>query len=65
MEDLGFRQKWVVIDVILKSNKTNLPDRTIQYCNSDRPATYCRNVGRRRRWEVALKENENYETLVT
>ena len=63
MEDLGFRQKWVVIDVILKSNKIHLPYRTIQYCNSDRPATYCRNVGKRRRWEVALKENENYENF--
>ena len=63
MEDLGFKQKWIVIDVILKANKKSLPDRTIQYCNPDRPATFCRNVGRRRRWEVALKENENFETF--
>ena len=63
MEDLGFKQKWVVIDVILKSLNNSLPDRTIQYCNSDRPATYCRNVGRRRRWEVALKDNEDFETF--
>ena len=65
MEDLGFKQKWVVIDVILKSNKNKLPDRTIQYCNPDRPATYCRNVGKRRRWEVALKENETFDTFFT
>ena len=38
-----------------------LPDRTIQYCNSKRPATYCRNVGKRRRWEIALKEEESVE----
>tara|TARA_B110001450_G_scaffold69286_1_gene65485 strand:- start:928 stop:2394 length:1467 start_codon:yes stop_codon:yes gene_type:complete len=63
MEDLGFKQKWVVIDVILKSLNNSLPDRTIQYCNSDRPATYCRNVGRRRRWEVALKDDENFKTF--
>ncbi|MDA9170962.1 bifunctional 3-(3-hydroxy-phenyl)propionate/3-hydroxycinnamic acid hydroxylase [Alphaproteobacteria bacterium] len=63
MEDLGFKQKWVVIDVILKSLNSSLPDRTIQYCNSDRPATYCRNVGRRRRWEVALKDDENFKTF--
>ena len=42
-------------DLILKKNKKNLPDRTIQYCSSVRPTTYCRNVGRRRRWEIALK----------
>lgn len=63
MEDLGFKQKWVVIDVILKSLNNSLPDRTIQYCNSDRPATYCRNVGRRRRWEVALKDDEDFKTF--
>ena len=61
MEHLGFEQRWAVIDLILKTKKTNLPDRTIQYCNSKRPATYCRNVGKRRRWEIALKEEESVE----
>ena len=61
MEHLGFEQRWAVIDVILKTKKTNLPDRTIQYCNSKRPATYCRNVGKRRRWEIALKKEEIVE----
>ena len=61
MEHLGFEQRWAVIDLILKTKKTNLTDRTIQYCNSKRPATYCRNVGKRRRWEIALKEEESVE----
>ena len=61
MEHLGFEQRWAVIDLILKTKKINLPDRTIQYCNSVRPSTYCRNVGKRRRWEIALKENESAE----
>ena len=61
MEHLGFEQRWAVIDLILKTKKTNLPDRTIQYCNSKRPATYCRNVGKRRRWEIVLKEEESVE----
>mgnify|MGYP001164914908 FL=1 len=63
MEHLGFEQRWAVIDLILKNKKTNLPDRTIQYCNSKRPATYCRNVGKRRRWEIALKEEESVENF--
>ena len=63
MEHLGFEQRWAVIDLILKTKKTNLPDRTIQYCNSKRPATYCRNVGKRRRWEIALKEEESVENF--
>ena len=57
MKNLGFTQKWAVIDLILKKNKKNLPDRTIQYSNPKQPATYCRNVGRRRRWEFAIKKN--------
>lgn len=61
LEHLGFEQRWVVIDLILNKNKNNLPDRTIQYCNTNRPATYCRNVGKRRRWEIALKDNESPE----
>ena len=63
MEHLGFEQRWAVIDLILKTKNINLPDRTIQYCNSKRPTTYCRNVGRRRRWEIALKENESTENF--
>ena len=63
MEHLGFEQRWAVIDVILKRKKMNLPDRTIQYCSQSRPATYCRNVGRRRRWEIALKDDERADTF--
>ena len=29
MDNLGFTQKWAVVDLILKKNKKNLPDRTI------------------------------------
>ena len=63
LENLGFEQRWAVIDLILKTKNVNLPDRTIQYCNAKRPATYCRNVGRRRRWEIALKDNESSKTF--
>ena len=64
MEHLGFEQRWAVIDVILKRKKMSLPDRTIQYCSQSRPATYCRNVGRRRRWEIALKDDERADTFL-
>ena len=47
----------MLLDLILKKNKKNLPDRTIQYSNPKQPATYCRNVGRRRRWEFSLDKN--------
>lgn len=65
MKNLGFTQKWAVIDLILTREKKNLPDRTIQYSNPARPATYCRNVGKRRRWEFAIKKTEKIETILS
>ncbi len=65
LDNLGFTQKWAVVDLILKKNKNKLPDRTIQYSNSERPATYCRNVGKRRRWEFAIRDNENEKEILS
>tara|TARA_X000000368_G_scaffold349990_1_gene290207 strand:+ start:77 stop:1519 length:1443 start_codon:yes stop_codon:yes gene_type:complete len=64
-QNLGFTQKWAVVDLILKKNKKELPDRTIQYSNSKRPATYCRNVGKRRRWEFAINNNESEKKVLS
>ncbi len=65
LNNLGFTQKWVVVDLILKKKKDGLPDRTIQYSNPKRPATYCRNVGRRRRWEFAIRDHENEDEILS
>jgi 3-(3-hydroxy-phenyl)propionate hydroxylase len=65
LDNLGFTQKWAVVDLILKKNKNKLPDRTIQYSHSERPATYCRNVGKRRRWEFAIQDNENEKEILS
>ena len=65
LDNLGFTQKWAVVDLILKKNKNKLPDRTIQYSNTERPATYCRNVGKRRRWEFAIQDNENEKEILS
>ena len=65
LDNLGFTQKWAVVDLILRKNKNGLPDRTIQYSNSERPATYCRNVGKRRRWEFAIQDNEDEKEILS
>ena len=65
LDNLGFTQKWAVVDLILRKNKNKLPDRTIQYSNSERPATYCRNVGKRRRWEFAIRDNEDEKEILS
>jgi len=64
-QNLGFTQKWAVVDLILKKDKKELPDRTIQYSNPKRPATYCRNVGKRRRWEFAIHDNESEKKVLS
>ena len=65
MDNLGFTQKWAVVDLILKNKNKKLPDRTIQYSNPKQPATYCRNVGKRRRWEFAIKNNINEKKILS
>ena len=52
--NLGFMQRWLVVDILLTQDKQELGDHTIQYCTKDQPMTYCRNPGLRRRWEMRL-----------
>lgn len=57
MEDLGFKERWLVVDVLLKQHMPELGDYTVQYCSASQPMTYCRNPGLRRRWEMALPDD--------
>ena len=59
VNDLGFRERWLVIDVLLKVDKPELGFCTVQYCTPDRPATYVRGPGNRRRWEISVKTSES------
>ena len=63
MENLGFNERWLVIDVFLKKEMPELGDHTIQYCNPKRPATYCRSPGIRRRWEIKLHDHEDEQKV--
>jgi len=57
LEDLGFKERWLVVDVLLKRDMPELGDFTVQYCDHKQPMTYCRNPGHRRRWEMALPDS--------
>lgn len=59
MEDLGFHERWLVIDTILNKPKPELGEHSIQYCVPDRPATYVRGPGLRRRWEITVAPDED------
>ncbi|ATG48851.1 3-(3-hydroxyphenyl)propionate hydroxylase [Celeribacter ethanolicus] len=58
MEDYGFHERWLVVDVILNEDKPELGDHSIQYCVPERPATYVRTPGMRRRWEITVLPEE-------
>jgi len=59
LEDLGFHERWLVVDVLLKHDVPALGDYSVQYCDPARAATYVRGVGNRRRWEIALLPHED------
>lgn len=59
MEDYGFHERWLVIDVILNKDKPELGDHSVQYCVPERPATYVRCPGSRRRWEITVQPGED------
>jgi 3-(3-hydroxy-phenyl)propionate hydroxylase len=58
LDDLGFHQPWLVVDVLLTHDLDHLGDYSLQFCDPERPATYVRGVGPRRRWEMLLLDDE-------
>ena len=65
IQDLGFHERWLVVDVLLNGEKPELGDHSIQYCNPVRPATYVRSPGNRRRWEIAVLQDEDSNTIAS
>jgi len=61
IEDLGFKERWLVLDVQLKQDMPQLGDHTVQYCSEIQAMTYCRNPGQWRRWEMALPDSMSDE----
>lgn len=58
MEDLGFAERWLVVDLLLRRPCPHLGAHSVQFCDPRRPATYVRGVGERRRFEIRLEEGE-------
>ena len=63
MDDLGFDERWLVVDLLLKRPRPELGDHSVQFCNPDRPMTYCRSPGDRRRWEIKVKQAETDDEI--
>jgi 3-(3-hydroxy-phenyl)propionate hydroxylase len=57
MQDLGFEQRWLVVDVSTDA-ELNMWNGVHQVCNAERPATFMRIANRRYRWEFRLRDEE-------
>ena len=55
LEDLGFDEPWLVVDVLVnEQGLSKLPVTSVQYCHPERPATMVIGPGRHRRWEISI-----------
>jgi 3-(3-hydroxy-phenyl)propionate hydroxylase len=64
MEDLGFTERWLVIDI--RSEKLlDTWDGVEQICDPARAATFMQVTGHRYRWEFELRDGEDEAELIT
>ncbi|MDE2418808.1 MAG: bifunctional 3-(3-hydroxy-phenyl)propionate/3-hydroxycinnamic acid hydroxylase [Burkholderiales bacterium] len=66
LEDLGFDEPWLVVDVrVNEKGLAKLPKTSVQYCEPERPCTYVIGPGNHRRWEISLKQGESSQLAAT
>ena len=66
LEDLGFDQPWLVVDVLVNAQGlAKLPLTSVQYCEPERPTTFVICTGNHRRWEMRLKDGEDRHLMET
>jgi 3-(3-hydroxy-phenyl)propionate hydroxylase len=66
LEDLGFDEPWLVVDVQVNAKGLQkLPTTSVQYCNPERPATYVIGPGNHRRWEISINSGEDPKQVAT
>lgn len=66
LEDLGFDEPWLVVDVLVnEKGLAKLPQTSVQYCNPERPCTYLICPGNHRRWEISINPGEDPKEVAT
>lgn len=65
LHDLGFHERWLVVDAVLKRPRPDLGDYSVQHCDPARPVTYVRGTGERRRWEITLHSDEDAQSMTS
>ena len=64
MEDLGFTERWLVVDIQVEDG-LNTWDGVEQICDPARAATFMQVTGDRYRWEFRLGDGEDEADLIT
>ncbi len=60
LEDLGFDEPWLVVDVRVRAEAlAKLPPTSAQFCNPARPVSFIIGPGNHRRWEIMLLPDED------
>ncbi len=62
-EDLGFKQRWLVVDV-LESRDLGLERISTQHCNPERPMYASSIANGRLRWEIMVKPDDDVAQIV-
>ena len=66
LDDLGFDEPWLVVDVMVNDRGlAKLPLTSVQFCEPARPCTMVIGPGRHRRWEISLKPGEDPQQAAT
>ncbi len=65
MEDLGFDEPWVVVDMKIVGDIGLAPDVAYQFCDPRRPTTCVPGGPGRRRWEFMLLPGETRDSMGT
>lgn len=66
LEDLGFDEPWLVVDVLLNDKGlAKVPAVSMQYCEPSRPCSYIIGPGMHRRWEISINEGEDPAQVAT
>jgi len=66
LEDLGFDEPWLVVDVLVnEQGLSKLPATSVQYCHPERPTTMVIGPGRHRRWEISINPGDDPEQVAT
>lgn len=66
LEDLGFDEAWLVVDVkVNEQGLARLPKTSVQYCEPGRPCTLVIGPKNHRRWEISLNPGEDPQEVAT